>query len=104
MSFSRTIPSFSVTGCGYQLCPSLGPSHPVECRGHDTKIFVAHLHRASGAQSTVLSRVGVRAILDIPYLTPLSVASCGRLLIVEAANYRTSVALLQVVDNWPGKL
>ena len=36
--------------------------------------------------------------LDLPSLTPLSVAGCGRLQL-GVANWATAVALLQVVDN-----
>ena len=36
--------------------------------------------------------------LDLPSLTPLSVAGCGRLQL-GAAHWATSVTLLQVVDN-----
>ena len=36
--------------------------------------------------------------LDLPSLTPLSVAGCGRLQL-EAAHWATWVTLLQVVDN-----
>ena len=36
--------------------------------------------------------------LDLPSLTPLSAASCGRLQL-EAAHWATWVTLLQVVDN-----
>ena len=38
--------------------------------------------------------------LDLPSLTLLSVAGCGRLQL-WASRRATSVALLQVVDNWP---
>ena len=41
--------------------------------------------------------------LDLPSLTPLSVAGCGRLQL-EAAHWATWVTLLQVVDNWPHKI
>ena len=37
--------------------------------------------------------------LDLPCLTPLSVAGYGQWLL-EAAHWATSVALLQVVDNY----
>ena len=36
--------------------------------------------------------------LDLPSLTPLSLAGCGRLQL-EAAHWATWVTLLQVVDN-----
>ena len=55
---------------------------------------------ASGAQGLLLCEGwGVIANqLDLPSLTPLSVADCGRLQ-VGAAYWATSVTLLQVVDN-----
>ena len=40
--------------------------------------------------------------LDLPYLTPLYVAACGRLQL-GVAHGATSVSLLQVVDNLPHK-
>ena len=40
--------------------------------------------------------------LDLPSLTPLSVAGCGRLQL-EAAHWATWVTLLQIVDNLPHK-
>ena len=44
-------------------------------------------------------RMGLTARqFDLPSLTPLSVASCGRLQL-GVAHGATSVALLQVVDN-----
>ena len=50
---------------------------------------------------TALYRVGVTASqLYLPSLTPSSVASCGRLQL-GAPHWATSVAFLQVVDNWP---
>ena len=55
---------------------------------------------ASGAQG-VLCCVGwgiTASQLDLPSLTPLSVAGCGRLQL-EAAHWATWVTLLQVVDN-----
>ena len=43
-------------------------------------------------------RVVTASQLDLPSLTPLSVAGCGRLQL-EAAHWATWVTLLQVVDN-----
>ena len=40
--------------------------------------------------------------LDLPFLAPLYVAVCGRLQL-GTAHWATSVALLQVVYNWPNK-
>ena len=40
--------------------------------------------------------------LDLPSLTLLSIAGCGRLQL-RVAYWATSVALLQVADNWPDK-
>ena len=40
----------------------------------------------------------VKSELDLPSLTPLSVAGCDRLQL-RAAHWVTSVSLLQVVDN-----
>ena len=40
--------------------------------------------------------------LNLPSLTPLTVAGCGRLHL-GVAHWATSVALLQVVDNLPQK-
>ena len=60
-----------------------------------------YLHRAIlGAQGVLLCvGWGVTANqLDLPSLTPLSVASCG-LLQLGPPHWATSVALLQVVDN-----
>ena len=59
---------------------------------------------ASGAQEVLPCKGwGVTASkLDLPSLTPLSVAGCGRLQL-EAAHWATWVILLQVVDNWPHK-
>ena len=55
---------------------------------------------ASGAQGALpCEGRGVTASqLDLPSLTPLSVAGCGRLQL-EAAHWVTWVTLLQVVDN-----
>ena len=55
---------------------------------------------ASGAQVVLpCEERGVTASqLDLPSLTPLSVAGCGRLQL-EAAHWATWVTLLQVVDN-----
>ena len=53
---------------------------------------------------TVLWRVEVMASqLDLPSLTPLSVAGCGWLQL-GTTQWATSVTLLQVVDNWPHKI
>ena len=41
--------------------------------------------------------------LDLPSLTPLSVAGCGRLQL-GVAHWAASIALLQVIDNRPHKL
>ena len=41
---------------------------------------------------------GATSQLDLPSLTPLSVAGCGPLHIT-VAHWATSIALLQVVDN-----
>ena len=61
-------------------------------------ICSSHVHRAiRGAQG--VCRVGVTASqFDLPSLTPLSVAGCGRLQL-GASHWVTSVALLQVHDN-----
>ena len=61
-----------------------------------------HLHRASEAHGVLpCEGWGLTASqLDPPSLTTLSVAGCGRLQL-GAAYSTTSVALLQVVDNWP---
>ena len=57
------------------------------------------LHCAPGAQGVLPTRVGVAASqLDLPSLTPLSEAGCGRLQL-GVAHCATSVALLKVVDN-----
>ena len=59
-----------------------------------------HLHRAiRGAKGVLLCiECGITASqVDLPSLTPLSVAGCGRLL-MEAPHWVTSVELLQVVD------
>ena len=60
-----------------------------------------YLHRAIRGALGVLPCVGYGVtanLLDLPFLTPLSKAGCGRLQQV-APNWDTSVALLQVVDN-----
>ena len=59
-----------------------------------------YLHRASGAQGVLpCEGWGVTASqMDLPSLTPFSVAGCDRLQL-EAAHWATSVALLQVVYN-----
>ena len=50
-------------------------------------------------RGSALCRVGVPASqLDLPSLTPLSVAGCSRLQ-RGARHWATSIALLQVVDN-----
>ena len=68
--------------------------------GRDTQICGAHLRRASGTQRVLsCSRHGVTAgQLDLPSLTPLFVAGCGRLQL-RVVHRATSVALLQIVDN-----
>ena len=54
---------------------------------------------ARGIQGALLMRVGVTASpLDLPSLTPLYVAGCGRLHL-GVAHWATSLPLLQVVDN-----
>ena len=53
----------------------------------------------AGSLGTALNRVGVMAgQLDLPSLTSLLVAGCGRMQL-EAPHWATSVSLLQVVDN-----
>ena len=49
---------------------------------------------------TALYGLGNGHQLELPSLTLLSVAGCGRLHL-RAAHWVTSVALLQVVDNLP---
>ena len=41
--------------------------------------------------------------LDLPSLTLLSAAGCGRQQL-EAVHWHTSVTLLQVLENWPHKV
>ena len=54
-----------------------------------------------GAQGVLpMMARGVTSQLDLQSLTPLSVAGCGRLQL-GVAHQATSVALLQLVDNWP---
>ena len=60
-----------------------------------------HLHRAIRGAQGVLSCVGLGVMtshLDLPSLTPLSVADYG-LLKLGVPHWAISVALLQVVDN-----
>ena len=61
--------------------------------------------RSRGAQGVLpCEGRGITASqLDLPSLTPLSVAGCGGLQLV-AVHWATSVVLLQVVDNLPRKL
>ena len=57
------------------------------------------LYYARGAQGVLPMREeGATSQLDLPFLTPLSVAGCGRLQ-QGVANLATSEALLEVVDN-----
>ena len=60
----------------------------------------SHVLYTNGAQGVLpCEERGVTASqLDLPSLTPLSVAGCGRLQL-EAAHWATWVKLLQVVDN-----
>ena len=59
----------------------------------------ADLYCARGAQEALSMRVMVTASqLDLPSLTPLFVAGCGRLQL-RVAHWATSVALLQLVDT-----
>ena len=43
---------------------------------------------------------GIGNSMDLPSLTPLSIAGCGRLHL-DAPHWSTSVSLLQVLYNWP---
>ena len=55
------------------------------------------LYCARGAQGVLPMRMGLTASqLDVPSLTPLSVAGCGRLQL-GVTHWATSVALLKVV-------
>ena len=59
------------------------------------------LYYAPGAQGVLPMRVGgATSQLNLPSLTPLSVAGCGRLQL-GIPHWATSVDLLQVVDNLP---
>ena len=59
---------------------------------------------ALGTRGVLPTRVGgATSQLDLPSLTPLSVAGCGRLQL-GVPHRATSVALLQVVDNWPDSI
>ena len=65
-------------------------------------IYVRHLHRAIRGAQGVLPCVGwyvTASQLDLPSVTPLSVADCGRLQL-GAPHWATSVTSLQVLDNW----
>ena len=72
------------TGCSksYDLCHKFTPCNTWISGGND------------------LCRVGVTASqLDLPFQAPLPVAGCGRLQLV-APHWATTVALLQVNNNW----
>ena len=61
-----------------------------------------HLHHTIRVAQGVLPCVGWKVTacqFDLPLLTPLFVAGCGRLQL-ETPYWATSAALLQVVDNW----
>ena len=76
------------------------PSVSVPLAAASLVICCQHLFHASGAQEVLpCEGYGVTVSqLDLPSLTPLLVAGCGRLHL-EAADWATSVALLQVVNN-----
>ena len=56
------------------------------------------LHVKMSGSSPGLTERDLYVELDLPSLTPLSVAGCGQLQL-EAAHWATWVTLLEVVDN-----
>ena len=67
----------------------------IPCRGCTDK------YRARGTQGVLPMRVGgATSQLDLPSLTPLHVAGCGRLQL-GVSYWETSLALQKVVDNLP---
>ena len=77
------------------MCASAGAASLAICS--------PYLHRVIRGAQWVLPYIGWGVTanqLDLPSLTPLSVAGCGRLQ-MGAPHWAASVALLQVVDNWP---
>ena len=65
-------------------------------------IYRPHLYRAIRGAQGVLPWVGwgvTASQLDLPSLTLLSLAGCARLQL-GATHWATSVALLQIVDNY----
>ena len=73
--------------------------HPGCCAS--LAICFPHLHGAKYVElkGTALCTVGVKASqLNIPSMTPLSAAGCGRLQL-GAPNWATSLSSVQVVDD-----
>ena len=89
----------------YNLSGHIGKvvaSHAEGCRVNSLPSRdCTNLYCARGTQRVLpMSMGGATSQLDLLSLMPLSITSCGQLQL-GVPRWSTSVALLQVVDNWP---
>ena len=79
---------------------------PDSILGGDTQIccgnFTMQLNGAQEQSTACKARDGTASQFDLPSLTPVSVDVCGRVQ-QGAPHEATSVALVEVVNNWPHK-